>query len=69
MRHNSPVIAVADEPPPVVMIERRRTPDRRPEWRGGRRDRDWLTRPLHAWSRPTLRTRLGLMWRLRRGAN
>ena len=69
MRHNGPVIAVADEPPPIVMVERRRTPNRRTRWRGGRRDRDWLTRPLHAWSRSTLSSRLGFVWRFRRGPN
>ncbi|MEE8130558.1 MAG: hypothetical protein V3T48_09730 [Vicinamibacterales bacterium] len=33
------------EPPPVVLFERRRNPDRRTTWRGGRRDSDWLNRP------------------------
>jgi hypothetical protein len=26
-------------------VDRRRTPDRRKEWRGGRRDTDWINRP------------------------
>ncbi len=68
MRHDSQIVAGADDPPPVVMMERRCTPDRRTRWRGGRRDRDWLNRPLDAWSHWTLRNRLGLVWRLRRGA-
>ena len=40
----------ADDIPalPSVM-ERRRTPDRRVEWRGGRRDDDWRERPSGAW--------------------
>jgi len=47
MRH---IIAdVTDVPPPVPMVERRRTPDRRKVWRGGRRDSDWVNRPLSAW--------------------
>ena len=32
------------EPPPVVLLERRKNPDRRITWRGGRRDSDWLNR-------------------------
>jgi hypothetical protein len=38
--------------PPVVLVERRRTPDRRHgPWRGGRRNSDWTTRrPIGAWS-------------------
>lgn len=35
-------------PPP---LERRRTPDRRQVWRGGRRDNDWLERPPGALAR------------------
>ena len=57
MSQDRPVVAVFDEPPPIVMMERRCTPDRRTRWRGGRRDRDWLTRPPHAWSRSTLSSR------------
>ena len=33
------------DPPPVVLFERRRRPERRMSWRGGRRDSDWLNRP------------------------
>jgi len=32
--------------PPFVPHDRRMTSDRRVEWRGGRRDKDWLCRPL-----------------------
>jgi hypothetical protein len=35
--------------PPVV--ERRKTPDRRVVWRGGRRDSDWINRPLDGLTR------------------
>jgi hypothetical protein len=31
--------------PPFVPHDRRVTTDRRVEWRGGRRDKDWLRRP------------------------
>jgi len=31
-----------------LVADRRRTPDRRDEWRGGRRDSDWTNRPPHA---------------------
>jgi hypothetical protein len=31
--------------PPVVLYDRRKTPDRRSTWRGGRRDSDWIHRP------------------------
>ena len=32
--------------PPFVLADRRRTPDRRTVWRGGRRDSDWtINRP------------------------
>jgi len=36
--------------PPVVIVERRLTPDRRMTWRGGRRNTDWTNRPLGAWA-------------------
>jgi hypothetical protein len=42
------IIALTDLPP-VVLIERRRIPDRRAVWRGGRRNTDWVNRPLGAW--------------------
>ena len=31
-----------------LLVERRRTPDRRTVWRGGRRDSDWINRPPDA---------------------
>jgi hypothetical protein len=31
--------------PPVVLYDRRKSPDRRESWRGGRRDSDWINRP------------------------
>ena len=39
-----------DVPPPMPAVERRRTPDRRTVWRGGRRDTDWINRPADAWT-------------------
>ena len=65
-KQGSPAAAVADELPPIVTTERRRTPDRRTRWRGGRRDLDWLSRPLHAWPRSTLGSRFG-DWRTTHG--
>ena len=40
-----------DVPPPVPQLDRRSQPDRRREWRGGRRDSDWQNRPLGALDR------------------
>jgi hypothetical protein len=40
-----------DVPPPPFLMDRRRIPDRRKAWRGGRRDSDWRNRPLGAWDR------------------
>ena len=34
-----------DVPPPAPAYDRRKTPDRRTIWRGGRRDSDWHDRP------------------------
>jgi hypothetical protein len=48
MRAMQEIIAVCDLPP-VVLIERRHTPDRRAAWRGGRRNSDWANRPTGAW--------------------
>ena len=44
MRHI--VVDVPDLPPAPLVRDRRCTPDRRTEWRGGRRDNDWVNRPL-----------------------
>jgi hypothetical protein len=35
-----------DVPPPTPAYDRRRTPERRRVWRGGRRDSDWVNRPI-----------------------
>jgi hypothetical protein len=35
--------------PDVVFVERRHAPDRRIVWRGGRRNTDWMNRPIGAW--------------------
>jgi hypothetical protein len=48
--------------PPVVLIERRRRPDRRRTWRGGRRDSDWINRPPGVLSRMPGKPAPGL-WR------
>jgi hypothetical protein len=37
---------MSDVPPPAPAYDRRRTPDRRRVWRGGRRDSDWMNRPI-----------------------
>jgi hypothetical protein len=46
MRHV--IVDVVDLPAPPPVVERRRTPDRRAVWRGGRRDSDWINRPPSA---------------------
>jgi hypothetical protein len=33
-------------PPQILTADRRLRPDRRHMWRGGRRDHDWINRPL-----------------------
>jgi hypothetical protein len=62
MRH---IIAdVSDVPAPFPVVDRRRTPDRRKVWRGGRRDSDWVNRPLSAWGAfETRRQKPGLLRR------
>jgi hypothetical protein len=42
---------MGDVPPPAPEMDRRRVPDRRKAWRGGRRDSDWQNRPLGALDR------------------
>jgi len=49
MRHL--IADVSDVPPVPPLMDRRRVPDRRAVWRGGRRDSDWINRPPDAWSR------------------
>ena len=42
---------------PWFMVDRRQSPDRRTEWRGGRRDSDWtINRPAGALDRQMART-------------
>lgn len=48
--------------PPVVRVDRRRAPDRRVGWRGGRRDADWLNRPSNSLARMA---RVAKTWRRR----
>ena len=45
MVHKILASEMVGEPPNVVTMERRRTPERRIGWRGGRRDSDWKNRP------------------------
>ena len=55
---------VVDVPPPMPPVERRRAPDRRTVWRGGRRDSDWVNRPPSAWAQlDNRRRRPGLLRR------
>jgi len=49
MRHI--ILDTNDVPPPAPLYDRRRTPDRRRVWRGGRRDSDWVNRPLDGLAR------------------
>jgi hypothetical protein len=49
MRHI--VLQADDLPVPPPLFDRRKTPDRRAVWRGGRRDSDWTSRPLGALTR------------------
>jgi hypothetical protein len=35
--------------PAAVLVERRHMPNRRSIWRGGRRNADWMSRPIGAW--------------------
>ena len=51
-----------DVPPPTPAYDRRRTPDRRAIWRGGRRDSDWLNRPIGGLGRLERETKLSA-WR------
>jgi hypothetical protein len=41
---------VVDVPLAPPLVDRRKTPDRRTVWRGGRRDSDWTNRPPGAWT-------------------
>jgi len=54
---------VVDDVPPLLLVERRQTPDRRETWRGGRRDSDWISRPPGALTEWQLRTPTPARWR------
>jgi hypothetical protein len=59
MRHIIP--ETNDVPPAPLQFDRRKTPDRRKTWRGGRRDSDWVNRPpgaLERFEAGPLRSRL-----------
>jgi hypothetical protein len=58
------IILQSDDVPvlPVVM-DRRRQPDRRAAWRGGRRDSDWHRRPPGVWPRVALERPPSPGWR------
>src|SRR3954465_9820155 len=47
-RNMHEIFDVADVPPAIV-VERRHQRDRRSFWRGGRRNTDWMSRPIGAW--------------------
>jgi hypothetical protein len=49
-----------DVPPAPPVMDRRRTPDRRTIWRGGRRDSDWINRPPSALEKLESRKRAAL---------
>jgi len=49
MRHI--ISELSDLPTAPPFVDRRRTPDRRKVWRGGRRDSDWVIRPVGALAR------------------
>jgi hypothetical protein len=61
MRH---IIAeVSDVPDATPAVDRRRTPDRRTVWRGGRRDSDWINRPPGALVRLESSRKVGILRR------
>ena len=45
------IVEVNDVPPPMPLVDRRKNRDRRAQWRGGRRDSDWVNRPPDAWAK------------------
>lgn len=61
MRHISS--ETNDVPPAPPLLDRRRTPDRRKVWRGGRRDSDWVNRPPDALARFQREQTLRTLWR------
>ncbi len=54
---------MTDVPAPVPLVDRRRNPDRRSVWRGGRRNSDWVNRPPHAWRALERQNKTGLLKR------
>jgi hypothetical protein len=44
-----PEVIDTTDVPPVIIVERRHLPDPRSGWRGGRRNTDWMSRPIGAW--------------------
>jgi hypothetical protein len=57
------ILQTDDVPVAVPCVDRRHMPDRRVSWRGGRRDSDWLNRPIEAWARLTGDSRQPVRWR------
>ena len=47
---------------PLVAVDRRRCPDRRMAWRGGRRDADWINRPPGVLARAERSQRRRVAW-------
>jgi len=52
-----------DVPVAPFLMDRRRQPDRRASWRGGRRDSDWRHRPPGVWQRVPDTTQPPARWR------
>jgi hypothetical protein len=57
------ILQANDVPVAPFLMDRRRIPDRRSRWRGGRRDSDWLNRPLGAWDRIADRSAPPARWK------
>ena len=60
MRH---IVHHSDDVPPAPVYDRRRTPERRRVWRGGRRDSDWVNRPPNGLERLERRQAAQTGWR------
>ena len=60
MRH---IIHDSSDVPPPPVYDRRRTPERRRIWRGGRRDSDWVKRPVDSFERLERRQAAQTGWR------
>ena len=57
------ILQTDDVPVLPVVMDRRRQPDRRAAWRGGRRDSDWRRRPPGVWPRVAVDRTPPLVWR------